>query len=749
MSIAWSTTPRIRREPLTPDPPGSFGPVIFDPVSDRVALDALRSSGSVTATADLVARQLAELGRIRASVRRSGPRRASGDAVRPDDAACCWVFYPWSGRLVRTVPRELWSELRSDRNRYKLTPREQRHLAQTTVVVAGLSVGASVVQVLALEGTGGLLRLADPDALDGSNCNRLRASMWDLGQPKAVLAARMVWEIDPFRRIEPLPEGVDAANITRFLEGADVVVEECDSLATKVLIRREARRRRLPVVMATAESGLLDVERFDLEPTRPLFHGLAPEVETADVAAASDEDRVRLALQIIGADRLSDRSAASMIEIDRTVSTWPQLAGEVVSGGAHAAVAVRRILLGQRCPSGRYQVDIDRVLESGQHDRGVVPLRRVHRAPSSAPSRVTVGGTFIEEAVSAAMLAPSAGNSQPWRFAWDGRRLSVWLDRQRARAAIDPECAAAWTALGAACENIAIASGHRGRPAQFTWFPDGADHDLVATVSFPPAPDSSSSDCDRLFPLIGERCTDRRVGTARTLSSSQRRVLAAAAATHGASLHLVEDRSSLVRFATMIGASDRVRFLNASLLREVASELRWAEHGGAPAADGVDVATLGLDSTAAMALRLLMRPAVSSFLAEHDLGRRLTEMQRPALLTTAALALVTMPAGTPRHRVRGGRAMQRVWLEATAHGLGVHPVTPLSLFDVQEANTSCLSAAERRILKRMAREIASLFAIGDACPILIMRLHHGSEAVPVRASRRPVREVLQTAREAA
>ena len=45
---------------------------------------------------------------------------------------------------------------------------------------------------------------------------------------------------------------------------------------------------------------MLDVERFDLEPARPLFHGLAPEIESADLSAVSRDDRVRLALQIIG-----------------------------------------------------------------------------------------------------------------------------------------------------------------------------------------------------------------------------------------------------------------------------------------------------------------------------------------------------------------------------------------------------------------------------------------------------------------
>jgi molybdopterin/thiamine biosynthesis adenylyltransferase len=649
------------------------------------------------------------------------------------------------------LPSGPWKELRSDRNRYKLTTAEQRRLAAATVVVAGLSVGASVVHVMSLEGTGGRLRLADPDTLDGSNCNRLRASVWDIGQSKAVLAARMVWEIDPFCRVEVSPGAVSAANIDQFLAGADVVVEECDSFATKVLIRQEARRRRLPVVMATAERGMLDVERFDLEPDRPLFHGLAPEIESADLSSVSGDDRARLALQIIGADLVSDRAAASMIEIDRTVSSWPQLAGEVVSGGAHAAVAVRRILLRQPCPSGRHHLDIDRVLEaeSPANSGRVTRLRPPIADRRPLPGRTPTADRFIEDVVAAAAHAPSAGNSQPWRFGWDGRELSVRLDRPRARAAIDPGCAAAWIALGAACENIAIAACHRGRRAQFSWFPDRDDRDLAATVRFEQRRGSSPLSCDRLFPLIVERCTDRTVGTADPLSAAQRRALEAAATVHGASLHIVDDRPRLARFARLIGVSDRLRFLNPTLHRELAGELRWTEHDDPLVTDGVDVGSLGLEPSSLSALRLLMRPSVSSFLAAHDLGRRLIEIQRRALMTTTALALLTMSAGTPLGRVRGGRALQHVWLEATAHGLAVHPVTPLSLFGVQDDDGSCLSSTDRHTLRRIAREVTGLFAIGDASPILVMRLHHGSTVAPVRAGRRPIHEVLHTTREAA
>ncbi len=184
--------PRARHsERVLPEPPDTVAPRVFDPSlrADREALHRLRSSGQVTRTVDLLPDLLDELATLRTP-------------AAPSTGAGCWVFYPWSGRLVRTLRADLWRTLRSDRNRYKLTTSEQHRLQGATVAVAGLSVGAAVVHVMALEGTGGTLRLADADVLAGSNCNRVRASMWDLGQAKAVLAARMVWELDPFRSVE-------------------------------------------------------------------------------------------------------------------------------------------------------------------------------------------------------------------------------------------------------------------------------------------------------------------------------------------------------------------------------------------------------------------------------------------------------------------------------------------------------------------------------------------------------------------
>ncbi len=203
------------------------------------------------------------------------------------------------------------------------------------------------------------------------------------------------------------------------------------------------------------------------------------------------------------------------------------------------------------------------------------------------------------------------------------------------------------------------------------------------------------------------------------------------------------------RFATLLGGSDRIRMLNRGMHGELARELRWNSHGADASADGIDVATLALPPGGEEMLRLLMRPTVSAFLAEHDLGGGLADMQRRALMSTAALGLVTVDARTPFARVRGGRALQRVWLEATAHRLAVHPVTPLSLFGLLDSDGAELSDPHREGLEAIAREIDELFAVGDEAPILIIRLHHGSVIAPVRACRRRLDDVLEMTLEAA
>jgi len=150
-----------------------------------------------------------------------------------------------------------------------------------------------------------------------------------------------------------------------FTEGGklDLFVEVCDSLDIKVSSRFKARSLQIPVVMDTNDRGMLDVERFDTEPDRSVFHGLIDEfVDQNGLKPLDPANRFALLSALVSFESLSDRMKMSMAEINKTITSWPQLASSVVLGGAITTDICRRILLGQHEASGRYYVDLDQLI---------------------------------------------------------------------------------------------------------------------------------------------------------------------------------------------------------------------------------------------------------------------------------------------------------------------------------------------------------------------------------------------------
>jgi molybdopterin/thiamine biosynthesis adenylyltransferase len=273
-----------------------------------------------------------------------------------DEKNGCWVYYPWRNTLVHCLSKEEFIRVRTLRNLHKITPEEQESLSAAKVGVVGLSVGQSVAISLVMERICGSLRIADFDTVELSNLNRIRSSMIHQGELKTTIVAREIAEIDPFIEVTCYDKGLQADNIHDFLDGLDLVVDECDSLEMKILLRRACRERGIPVVMDTSDSLMLDVERFDLEPKRPIFHGLIDEDSTIDWQNL--QQRMQLLTQIIEPQKASKRAQESLSEIGKTITTWPQLATDVAMGGAFAAKIIRQIILGDTIPSGRFRMDI-------------------------------------------------------------------------------------------------------------------------------------------------------------------------------------------------------------------------------------------------------------------------------------------------------------------------------------------------------------------------------------------------------
>ncbi|NLR65505.1 hypothetical protein HGH92_14405 [Chitinophaga varians] len=281
-----------------------------------------------------------------------------------------WVYYPWSGYVVHILDEAEFIQLRTSRNQHKITEAERKILQTKKIGVIGLSVGQSVAMALAIERLCGELRIADFDRLDLSNMNRIRTGVHNVGILKTVLVAREIAEIDPFLTVHCYDNGISDENIDAFLTTGgplDILVEECDGLDIKVLARQRARSMQIPVVMDTSDRGMVDVERFDLQPDLPILHGRIPEDITApQIRNMQGPERMELVDRIVNFNAMSTKMQASLAEIGKTITTWPQLASAVMLGGAAIAHVCREIGLKREVASGRYYVDLEQIFN---HDK--------------------------------------------------------------------------------------------------------------------------------------------------------------------------------------------------------------------------------------------------------------------------------------------------------------------------------------------------------------------------------------------
>lgn len=275
-----------------------------------------------------------------------------------------WVLYPWLSKLVHILPENDFFTVRTARNRNLISIEEQKKFYNATVGIGGLSVGSSVAYAMTLQGGPKRIKLADMDRLALSNTNRILSGVDNLGILKVEMAARFMYQINPYMEIELYPKGLTPDNIEDFCKDLDVVIDELDNLSVKFLIREQAKKHKLPVVMAAdnGDNAVVDVERYDLEPDMPYFHGRMGEV-SYDMLSKLDKFGIgKMITKHVGPENVTERMQQSLMEMGKTIVSWPQLGGAALLNGAAVAYCVRRILNGQPLEKNRALVQLDEKL---------------------------------------------------------------------------------------------------------------------------------------------------------------------------------------------------------------------------------------------------------------------------------------------------------------------------------------------------------------------------------------------------
>jgi len=295
-----------------------------------------------------------------------------------------WWYFPWNKLLAHYLPDAMHQEVRTARNKNIITKDEQEKFYNFKVGVAGLSIGSHAAATIPLMGGGRVLKLADPDNVSASNLNRMRYDFTVLGMSKCDLATQFAYQMNPYAEICAYPDGITNENIEDFfLKGGkiDILVEEMDNLELKIKIRLKAKELGIPVIMATdnGDNVIIDIERYDLDKNIEIFNGAAGHLTVEEFQKIPPQEIPRLATKLAGPNLVVPRMLDSLLEVGRTLYSWPQLGDAATLSGVVLAYLVKRIALGDKTATGKLEVNLDAIFDPEYFSDKIVSERDAHR----------------------------------------------------------------------------------------------------------------------------------------------------------------------------------------------------------------------------------------------------------------------------------------------------------------------------------------------------------------------------------
>lgn len=283
------------------------------------------------------------------------------------------------------------------------------------------------------------------------------------------------------------------------------------------------------------------------------------------------------------------------------------------------------------------------------------------------------------EILTAGIGAPSADNSQPWKYARHDSHCELWIDQNRAGGYSDARFVLSDLALGATLESmLQCASLHQYR-AEIEYYPDGASLLYAARIRWVHEP--------RMNPLpqataLSRRYTDRRLRFRGPVSAQTQEALAKAACAAAGETALVFPTGAARGTALQILTdAETLRFKYEPLHQELFGSIRWEAGWRRGCDEGLSPATLAIEPPARGPFRMLRSWSIMRRLQALGVPRLLglRAAYLPARLAPA-LGLLATRDTSRTGVVRAGQALQRVWLEAAKEGVAVQPYAAAGIY---------------------------------------------------------------------
>jgi molybdopterin/thiamine biosynthesis adenylyltransferase len=636
------------------------------------------------------------------------------------------------------------------RNIGLLTQAEQDKLANAKVAIPGMG-GVGGVHLTTMTRTGvGNFHIADFDVFEPANINRqFGARIPDFGRPKLEVMVEQALSINPYLEIKEFPEGINSLNVDDFLDGVQVVIDGLDffNFDTRRLLFNRAREKGIYVITAGPlgfSSAMLIFsphEGMSFDEYFNIVDGMTPQ-----------DQYLSFALGL--APRATHIKYMDLSKVDLESKAGPSLniACQICSGMA-ATEAVRIILkkgrikpaphffqfdpfsqkyrkgklyMGNRNPIQRVKFKVVKMLLR-RHKRGYRPsmpeIPDVQATPEKIPDEI------IRYIIKAGIQAPSGDNAQPWKFSFKDSTIFLYLNRDADHSFFNINQIASIISCGAVLENMQIATTRFGIKAKIVYLPDAKDENLMAKVLF----DVANVPKDPLFDVIWRRHTNRKPYDRKPISEKVLQEFKdMVKIVPGANLQVIADRTELKKVARIIYKTDRIRTEHRPLHEHLYRMLRFTEGEARETRDGFLLKNLEAGLAGEVFLRATKSWHVMNIVNRVGLGRMAALHSYQSILNSSAVALLTVEGMGIEDFLKGGQALERIWLAITQQGLAMQPMTAITLFWLrwQIEGEESFAKKHRKLLHNVWEEYQSLFqevSFFKKGQVMLFRFGYGEE----------------------
>lgn len=607
--------------------------------------------------------------------------------------------------------------------------------------------------------------LADFDQFEVANTNRqYGAKVRNIKKNKLDAMVEEAFKINQNLDIVSFPNGITENNIDQFLNSVDIIIDSLDAFVIdlRILLYQKAKEKGIPIVAAAPLGFGTSVICFS--PNKGLsfeeYYGIHKDLP-------SKEKFIRF---IAGAAPKALHSKyVDFDSIQPHLKKVPSLGAGCITASAVACTLSTKILLNH--PGVDYApayLAIDPYLQTMKKGRILGgfknPIHKIkvyflgkvfdtislEKELTPTPPEIKWEGEnvpyeVIEYIVKAGIQAPSGDNTQPWKFKVDGNLINLQINTEADRSFFNVRQKASILACGAVIENIKIAASVFGLKCDIQLNENiREDSNTVALIRLI----KSQINRDALFHSIWERCTNRKQYSKKKIEPFVFEELQKITNEYpGLAIHIIDDRIKLRALKSALVKIGIARQENQLIHEFLFSHIRNSFEEALKVKTGFAINNLEAGNIGNLILRYTKNWKVMNFLNNFGFSKVLSKKIESGIENCGACILITVPDHSNQNFVKGGMALQRIWLKLTEMGVAAQPMTTANFFHLRRniEGLSSFSLKHQGLINSGLDSFAKLFPNEDMknrSQIMLMRIGY-SKGIKTWTVRHKVNSLLE------